>query len=55
MAALVSSAVWVNLATYIGAPVSSTHAVVGGVMGAGIAAVGFSLVNWMTMGAIAAS
>ena len=55
MAALVSSAVWVNLATVIGAPVSTTHAVVGGVMGAGIAAVGFGLVNWDTMGAIAAS
>jgi PiT family inorganic phosphate transporter len=55
MAALVSSALWVNLATYIGAPVSTTHAVVGGVMGAGIAAVGFQLVNWGTMGAIAAS
>lgn len=55
MAALVSSAVWVNLATVIGAPVSTTHAVVGGVMGAGIAAVGFGLVNWGTMSAIAAS
>ena len=55
MAALVSSALWVNLATWIGAPVSTTHAVVGGVMGAGIAAVGFQLVNWGTMSAIAAS
>ncbi|MDO6353273.1 inorganic phosphate transporter [Synechococcus sp. YX-04-1] len=33
VAALVSSALWVNLATWIGAPVSTTHAVVGGVMG----------------------
>ena len=55
LAALVSSALWVNLATYVGAPVSTTHAVVGGVMGAGIAAVGFQTVNWPTMGAIAAS
>ncbi len=55
MAALISAALWVNLATWIGAPVSTTHAVVGGVMGAGIAAVGFQLVNWGTMGAIAAS
>ena len=55
MAALISSALWVNLATFVGAPVSTTHAVVGGVMGAGIAAVGFQLVNWGTMGAIAAS
>ena len=55
MAALISSALWVNLATWIGAPVSTTHAVVGGVMGAGVAAVGFQLVNWGTLGAIAAS
>jgi len=55
MAAMISSAVWVNIATYLGAPVSTTHAVVGGVMGAGIAAVGFQLVNWATLGAIALS
>jgi len=55
MAALISSALWVNLATVLGAPVSTTHSVVGGVMGAGIAAAGFSAVNWPTMGAIAAS
>jgi PiT family inorganic phosphate transporter len=55
MAALLSSALWVNLATWIGAPVSTTHSVVGGVMGAGIAAAGFAAVNWPTMGAIAAS
>ncbi|WP_353473969.1 inorganic phosphate transporter [Salipiger sp. H15] len=55
LAALLSAALWVNLATWIGAPVSTTHAVVGGVMGAGIVAAGFGTVNWSTMGAIAAS
>jgi inorganic phosphate transporter, PiT family len=55
IAALFSAALWVNIATWIGAPVSTTHAVVGGVMGAGIAAAGFSVVNWGTMSAIAAS
>ena len=55
MAALISAALWVNLATYVGAPVSTTHSVVGGVMGAGIAAAGFVAVNWPTMGKIAAS
>jgi len=55
MAALLSCALWVNLATWIGAPVSTTHSVVGGVMGAGIAAAGFGVVNWSVMGAIAAS
>ena len=55
MAALMSCAMWVNLATWLGAPVSTTHSVVGGVMGAGIAAAGFGVVNWGVMGAIAAS
>ncbi len=55
MAALISSALWVNLATWVGAPVSTTHSVVGGVMGAGIAAAGMSVVNWPSMGLIAAS
>ncbi len=55
MAALLASALWVNLATWIGAPVSTTHSVVGGVMGAGITAAGFAAVSWGKMGAIAAS
>ncbi len=55
MAALISSAMWVNLATWIGAPVSTTHSVVGGVMGAGVAAAGMSAVSWGTMSKIAAS
>jgi inorganic phosphate transporter, PiT family len=55
MAALISAALWVNLATWVGAPVSTTHSVVGGVMGAGIAAAGFAAVNWPNMSLIAAS
>lgn len=55
MAALLSAALWLNFATYVKAPVSTTHSVVGGVMGAGIAAAGFGIVAWGTMGKIAAS
>ena len=55
LAALLAAALWINLATWVGAPVSTTHSVVGGVMGAGIAAAGLAAVNWPTMGAIAAS
>lgn len=55
MAALLAGALWINLATWIGAPVSTTHSIVGGVMGAGIAAAGFAAVNWPMMGRIAAS
>ena len=53
--ALLAAALWLNLATYFGAPVSTTHAIVGGVLGAGIAATGTAAVNWGTMGKIAAS
>ena len=55
LGALVSSALWINLATWIGAPVSTTHSVVGGVLGAGVAAAGMASVDWGVMGAIAAS
>ncbi len=55
MAALLSAALWLNFATMAKAPVSTTHSIVGGVMGAGIAAAGFSIVAWGTMGKIAAS
>jgi len=54
-AALLSAALWLNLATWLKAPVSTTHSIVGGVLGGGIAAGGFSIVSWGTMGKIAAS
>jgi inorganic phosphate transporter, PiT family len=54
-AALLSGALWLNFATSIGAPVSTTHSIVGGVMGAGIAAAGFSIVDWNTVSKIVAS
>ena len=55
MAALIAGALWLNLATAIGAPVSTTHSIVGAVLGGGIAAAGTDIVNWGTMGGIAAS
>src|SRR5690606_28273000 len=55
MAALLASALWINLATILGAPVSTTHAVVGGVVGAGIAAAGFTAIAWPMIVAIVAS
>ena len=55
MAALLAAALWLNLATYMGAPVSTTHSIVGGVVGAGIAAAGFDVINWAKIGSIALS
>ena len=55
MGALTGAAIWLNAATWMGAPVSTTHSIVGGVMGAGIAAAGWDVVNWGAMGKISAS
>lgn len=55
MAALLAGALWLNIATALGAPVSTTHSIVGGVLGAGIAAGGWDIANWDKMGQIAAS
>jgi PiT family inorganic phosphate transporter len=55
MGALLAGAIWLNAATALGAPVSTTHSIVGGVLGAGIAAGGWEIANWAKVGAIAAS
>jgi PiT family inorganic phosphate transporter len=55
LSALLAAALWINFATYVGAPVSTTHSIVGGVMGAGIAAAGFAVVDWLVMSKIAVS
>jgi len=55
LCALLAAALWLNLATWLGAPVSTTHAIVGAVAGSGIAAAGMDAVNWPAMGKIAAS
>lgn len=52
LAALLAAALWLNLATALGAPVSTTHSIVGAVMGAGFAAGGSTLINWSTAGAV---
>ena len=50
-----ASAMWIHIATFLRAPVSTTHSVVGGVVGAGIAAAGFSVVAWPIIGTIVLS
>jgi PiT family inorganic phosphate transporter len=54
-AALLAAALWIHLATILSAPVSTTHAIIGGVVGAGVAAAGIHAVEWPVIGAIAAS
>lgn len=55
LAALLSGAIWVHLATILRAPVSTTHAIVGGVLGAGVVAGGVAVANWWVLGGIALS
>jgi PiT family inorganic phosphate transporter len=54
-AALLAGAIWLNVATVLGAPVSTTHSIIGAVLGAGVAAGGWDAANWDRMGGIAAS
>lgn len=44
--ALVGSSIYLSIATRLGMPVSTTHSIMGGVIGMGIATVGASNVNW---------
>lgn len=55
LAALLAAALWLNVASFAGMPVSTTHSIVGAVAGFGIIAAGFGAVNWLKMGQIVAS
>ncbi|MBR9765673.1 MAG: inorganic phosphate transporter [Rhodobacteraceae bacterium] len=54
ISALLGAALWVNVATWIGAPVSTTQAVIGGMIGAVAAAKGLGAMSWPTLGLVAA-
>jgi PiT family inorganic phosphate transporter len=55
MSAMLSAAIWINVATWLNAPVSTTHSIVGSIMGAAAVAAGTESVNWVVMGQIALS
>jgi PiT family inorganic phosphate transporter len=46
LAALLAAALWINLATWINAPVSTTHSIIGAIMGAGAVVAGSNAVHW---------
>lgn len=54
-AALIGAGVWITLANWARAPVSTTHSVIGAVAGAGIAGLGVTAVNWPVIAGIAIS
>lgn len=55
LAALLAAAVWLMLASMRGWPVSTTHSIVGAVVGFAIAAIGIEAVYWSKIGQIVAS
>ncbi|MDT8318175.1 MAG: inorganic phosphate transporter [bacterium] len=55
LSALIASAIWLQLATHWGLPVSTTHSIVGAVVGFALIAVGSSAVSWGKVSQIVAS
>lgn len=54
-AALFGAAAWLLVATALGLPVSTTHSIVGAVVGFGLVSVGWREVSWGTLGPIVLS
>ncbi|MGA7932203.1 MAG: inorganic phosphate transporter, partial [Kovacikia sp.] len=52
IAVLIACGVWLNVATFLGLPVSASHAVVGAIAGFACVAVGAQAVNWPSLGMI---
>ena len=55
LAALLAAAVWLMFASWQGWPVSTTHTIIGGLVGFAVAAIGFHAVNWGKITQIVAS
>ncbi len=54
LAALLAAGVWLQVASYFGWPVSTTHSIVGAIVGFGVIYGGFDAVNWVGEGGITA-
>jgi PiT family inorganic phosphate transporter len=55
LSALLAAALWVSFATWKSLPVSTTHSIVGSMIGFGIMAGGFSVINWLKLAAVVIS
>jgi PiT family inorganic phosphate transporter len=55
LSALLAAALWVSFATWKSLPVSTTHSIVGAMIGFGIMAGGFSVINWAKLAAVVMS
>ena len=55
ISALLAAAIWLHIASYLGWPVSTTHSIIGGVLGFGVMAGGVDIVNWSRVGNVVLS
>ena len=55
ISALLAAAIWLHIASSLGWPVSTTHSIIGGVLGFGVIAGGVDIVNWEKMGNVVLS
>ncbi|NOR17507.1 phosphate permease [candidate division WOR-3 bacterium] len=55
VASLLAAALWVTLSTWRELPISTTHSVIGALIGFGIIAGGVSSIDWSVMGKVASS
>ncbi|MCD6571661.1 MAG: inorganic phosphate transporter [Thermoplasmata archaeon] len=55
IASLLAAAIWVTLSTWKEMPISTTHSVVGALVGFGLIAGGSSSINWIKLGEVASS
>ncbi len=55
LSALLAAALWVSFATWKSLPVSTTHSIVGAMIGFGVMAGGTGVINWSKLGAVVMS
>ncbi len=55
LSAILAAALWVSFATWKSLPVSTTHSIVGAMIGFGVMAGGFSVINWGKLTAVVIS
>ena len=55
LSALIAAAIWLTVASWMGWPVSTTHSIIGAIVGFAIVGIGVEAVNWAKIGTIVLS
>ncbi|MFP4050324.1 MAG: inorganic phosphate transporter, partial [Thermoplasmata archaeon] len=55
LAAIIASGLWVTIATWQSLPISTSHSIIGGMMGFGLVVGGPAIISWFTLGKVVLS